>query len=429
MGLFDNIFNKKQIKASEKSTGYFKTLTAYSPVFTSWGGQLYESELVRAAIDARARHISKLKVEVMGSARPSLQTKMRIAPNEFQTWSQFLYRLSTILDMQNTAFIVPVSDIYGSITGYFPVLPSQCEIVDYQKNAWLRYHFQNGSTAAVPLAECGIMTKYQYKDDFFGERNTALSSTMSLIDLQHQGIEEAVKSSASYRFMAQVNNFTKADDLAKERKRFTSENLSSESDGGGLLLFPNTYTNIQQIKNTAYTIDADQMKLIQTNVFNYYGVNEEILQNSADGDALDAFFNGAIEPFSIQLSDVMTQMTFSKREIASGTSIVVTSNRLMYMSIDKKISLIRELGDRGFITINEAREMLNLAPLDNEGGLRPVRGEYYQMDDSGMMEEDLEEEEMEEDIEDEELEEEEEIEEEPDEIDEQFEKLKKELGI
>lgn len=429
MGLFDNIFNKKQITASSKANGYFKTLTAYSPVFTSWSGQLYESELVRSAIDARARHISKLKVEVIGSARPTLQTKLRVAPNEFQTWGQFLYRLSTILDMQNTAFIVPVTDDYGSISGYYPVLPSQCEIVQFKNQPWLRYHFQSGNTAAVPIDECGILTKYQYKDDFFGERNTALASTMSLIDLQHQGISEAVKSSASYRFMAQVNNFTKSEDLAKERKRFSAENLASDADGGGLLLFPNTYTNIQQIKNSSYTIDAEQMKLIQTNVYNYFGVNEQILQNSADGDMLDAFFNGAIEPFSIQLSEVLTSMTFTNREISAKNTITVTSNRLMYMSIDKKISLIRELGDRGFITINEAREMLNLAPLDNEGGLRPVRGEYYQMNDSGeydIAEEEIDEEDVEEDYEEEF---EEDVEEEPDEIEEEFEKLKKELGI
>ena len=99
MGLFDSIF-KKQAQVKELN-GMWQTLTAYQPSFTTWRGQLYESELVRSAIDAKARHISKLKVEVKGAAKPKLQTKLKQGPNEFQTWSQFLYRTSTILDMQN----------------------------------------------------------------------------------------------------------------------------------------------------------------------------------------------------------------------------------------------------------------------------------------------------------------------------------------
>ena len=100
MSLFDFLFKKKEIEVAYHNDGYFKTLTAYQPHFTTWGGELYESALVRSAIDARARHVSKLKVEIQGSARPTLQTKLRLKPNNWQTWSQFLYRTSTILDMQ-----------------------------------------------------------------------------------------------------------------------------------------------------------------------------------------------------------------------------------------------------------------------------------------------------------------------------------------
>ena len=110
MGLFESVFGTKK-KTEIKADSYFKTLTAYAPVFHSWNGSLYESELVRSAIDARARHIAKLRVEVIGSARPTLATKLKVRPNSFQTWYQFMYRLSTILDMHNTAFIVPSGNV------------------------------------------------------------------------------------------------------------------------------------------------------------------------------------------------------------------------------------------------------------------------------------------------------------------------------
>lgn len=199
MGLFESIFGSKK-KDEVKVDSTFKTLTAYTPVFHSWNGSLYESELVRSAIDARARHIAKLRVEVIGSARPSLAVRLKVRPNSFQTWYQFMYRLSTILDMHNTAFIVPVVDKYGDTVGMFPVLPTKCEILQTKNGTpVLRYEFADREKAACYLSECGIMTKFQYKSDFFGERNSALESTMKLIDMQEQGIVEAIKNGATDR--------------------------------------------------------------------------------------------------------------------------------------------------------------------------------------------------------------------------------------
>lgn len=386
MGLLDSIFrpdkNRAEQEALKSAKATFKTLTAYRPAFTTWRGAIYESDLVRAAIDARARHISKLKVEVHGAAKPGLQAKLRQGPNQWQTWSQFLYRVSTILDAseRSTCIIVPVLDEYLVTTGYFPVLPDKCEVVEFEGEPWIRYKFAHGQTAATRMADCAILTKYQYKNDFFGDGNHALDETMKLVHIQNEGIEEAVKNSATYRFMAQVNNFTMADDLANERKRFTKENLVADAEAGGLLLFPNTYQNIQQIKSTPYTVDAQQMELIKTNVANYFGVNEHVMQNLATADELDAFFNGAIEPFAIQFSEAMTKAIFTERERAQGSHLIANANRLQYMSTTAKVQMAKELLDRGVMTINEARELFNYADMEG-GDVAPIRGEYKATED------------------------------------------------
>lgn len=378
MGLFESIFGSKKTETI-KADSYFKTLTAYSPVFHSWNGSLYESELVRSAIDARARHIAKLKVEVIGSARPTLATKLKAKPNSFQTWYQFMYRLSTILDMHNTAFIVPVVDKYGDTVGMFPVLPTKCEILQTKDGTpVLKYEFSDRQTGACYLSECGIMTKFQYKSDFFGEKNTALNPTMDLIDMQGQGIKEAIKNGATYRFMARTNNFTKTEDLKKERQRFSEENFSKEAGAGGLLLFPNTYSDIQQIKTSPYTINPEERKMIQDNVYNLYAVNEDIIQSKAVGDKWNAFYESVVETFAIQFSEVTTLMFFSEREQSFGSKIVATSNRLQYMSNSDKLKVSAQMADRGLMTINEIRDIWNLPPVE-DGDVRTVRGEYYTM--------------------------------------------------
>lgn len=383
MALFDKIFQPKKATESKKALqqgGIFATLKTYKPVFTDWKGEIYESELVRAAIDARARHISKLKVETFGTANPSLQAKLATGPNQWQVWSQFLYRTSTILDIHNTAFIVPVFDESMVITGYYTVLPDKAEIVEYKGEPWIRYRFSHGQVAAVELRKCGVLTKFQYKDDFFGSTNAPLDEVMKLIAIQDEGIEAAVKNSAHYRFMAQANNFAKAEDLAKERIRFSQENFSADAEGGGLLLFPNTYTNIQQIKAQPFTVDADQMRMIDENVENYFGVNAKILRNEATGDELDAFYNGAIEPFQIQFSEVMTKAIFSERERSLGSHVMATANRLQYMTTTAKVNMAQQLLDRGVMSINEARELFNYPAVDG-GDVRTIRGEYKNADD------------------------------------------------
>lgn len=388
MGFFDLFFKKAPKPKESQYEGKFKMLSGYEPTFTSWRGGLYENELIRSAINARATHISKLKFEIKGSAKPALQNKLLKGPNQYQTWSQFLYRTSTILDVHNTAFIVPIYDDYGEISGVFCPLPARCEIAQYNDKPWLRYEFTFGQKAAIELENTGILTKFQYKSDMFGESNAALDPTMELIHIQNQGIEEGVKSAATYRFYAQVNNFSKANDLAEERKRFSEENFSKDAQGGGLLLFPNTYTNINQVKSEPFVVQADEMKLIEKNVYQYFMVNEDVLQNKAYGDAWSAFYEGAIEPFAIQFSDVMTRMLFTFREQGAGNMIMLTANRLQYMTNKDKLDVSSQLLDRGIISINDARQIWNLPPVD-DGDLRIIRGEYYGANDklSGTKEE------------------------------------------
>ena len=380
MSLFDRIFRPDEAKKSDEALNnartLFQTLTAYQPVFTNWGGAIYESEIVRSAIDARARHISKLKIETVGTANPSLQSKLRQGPNQWQTWSQFLYRASTILDVNNNCCIVPVFDDRMIITGLFPVLPSMCTLVEYDGEIWIRYKFSSGQVGAVEFRKCAVLTKHQYRDDFFGSSNVPLHETMQLIHIQNQGIEEAVKNTSTFRFMAQLSNFAKPEDLSKERERFTAENLSTESDAGGFLLFPNTYKDIKQVDVKPYTVDADQMEQIRQNVYNYFGVNEDVLQNKAYGDAWSAFYEGAVEPFAIQFSEAVTKAVFSERERAQGSEVIATSNRLQYMSNADKLNVSSQLLDRGIFSINDVRDIWNLPHVEG-GDERIIRGEYY----------------------------------------------------
>ena len=374
MGAFDKIFGKW--KEKKQVNGYFKMLDGYTPIFSSYDGGVYEMELTRACIHTFANHCSKLRPTATGAGAKGITALLEGKPNPFMTSAQFVYKVATIYDTQNTCFIVPLLDDLEKVVGYYPVNPQQTEIIEVGGEPYLRYTFKTGEKAAIELARCGVVSKYLYNSDIKGENNAALRPTLQLLNVQNQGIAEGIKNSASFRFMATVNNFTKGKDLANERKKWVEENLGTEA--GGLALFPNTYTNVQQIQSAAKVVDPEQMEIIQTRVLNYFGSNEDVLQNKTVGDAWSAYYEGKIEPFALQLSQAMTCMTFSRMEMARGNAVVWSANRLQYMTNTDKLQVSSQMFDRGILTTNDVMDIWNL-PHVPDGDKRYIRKEYTEV--------------------------------------------------
>jgi hypothetical protein len=379
MGLIDRIFGKRK-PAGEKPLTTVETFTAYSPVFTSWGGQLYESALVREAIYAKARHIMKLQFNMIGSAKRSLYNAVKVRPNPWSTWPEYLERCNNIYETQNNLIIVPVLDEYGETKGFWPVFPAGCEVKESAGEPFLLFQMANGQTRAMELNRCTIIKKHQLKNDFFGENNAVLTPTMELIHTFEESIEEGVKNAASYRFMAQVTNYMFDEDLAKERKRF--DKLNFQTGGGGLLLLNNNVTNVKQLEAAKNLVDKDQQELIERNVWRYFGVSEAVIMNTATPEQLGTFFDGEVETFAIKMSEGMSGMIYTDREQTAGNKVMLTANRLQYMSIADKVNVAQQLGDRGALMIDEIRELFNYAPLpEGSGQHAPIRGEYYMVDE------------------------------------------------
>ena len=373
------IFGRREQPKALANAKQFKLLEGYTPAFTTWRGSVYESELIRASLDAWGRHAAKLKPNIKGTAHPELTARMKVRPNAFQEWTKFLYQTATILGARNNSFLVKTRDEYGNPTGIIGVIPESWELVEYQGEPWIRFMLANNKRRAERLSETGIMTRYQYKNELFGESNEAMKPVLDLISIQRQGIEEGIRNGASYRFYAQSDNWASDEDLGEEMTRFNKVTFGNKKNAGGVLLFPNTYTNIQPIKAESYKVDADQEKLIKENVFDYFAVNEDILQNKAFGDDWLAFYEGFVEWFALQLGEVISGMIYSDRERgAYANQVFFTSNRLQYMSNADKLNAIQTYADRGLMTRNELREISNLPPLPEPYGSQiPARGEYY----------------------------------------------------
>ena len=285
---------------------------------------------------------------------------------------QLIYDEATLKVVYDTA-----EDEAGNLCGWYPIRPQRCEVVEAAGRVYLRYLFANGEYGAIEFERVGIMTDFEYSDDLFGEDNTTLKPTMQLIHTQNEGIINAVKNSANIRFLAKVANMLKPEDIKKERERFTEDNLSADNKSG-MIIYDNKFSDLKQVESKPYTPNALQMQQIQDSVCTHFGTSMDILQNKFDENTWNAYYEGKIEPFAIQLSLVMTNMTFTKREIAQGNAIVFSANRLQYASNATKLQVSTQLFDRALLCRNDVMDIWNMAHV--EGGEKYyIRKEYTEV--------------------------------------------------
>lgn len=391
MGLLDKIFGKKaQVSQPAPSVGW-KTFTELNPVFSSYEGGIYEMEIIRAVIQRFSDACSKLKPEVRGvenlntlnginegdtrvTSMDSIQRIIKTNPNSMMTWPQFLSRCATLYEVDDTIFIAKV---YGrdmrTVKGVYPVVCAFAEVVDAYGEPYVRFHYATGDTMAVELSDVAIISKFQYRSEFFGEPN-CLDPTMQLIHAQNEAQENAIKNGAKVRFIGKLTGQVREDDMAKKRERFMEDNFAN-SNNGGMMVYDQTWDNVQQIQPQSYTMSSDEMALINNNVYNYFGINEDILQNHYSEDTWGAWYEGRIEPFAVKLGEALTRLIYTDTQIAKGKHIEFSANRLAYASNASKRNMVRDMVDRGLMSINEGREVLQLPPVV-DGDIRVIRGEY-----------------------------------------------------
>ena len=314
----------------------------------------------------------------MDGAEKGLKHIFAISPNPWQTTSQFLYRLATLLETDTTAFIIPILDEEGKrIMGFFPAKVSDAKIKQYRGREFYEFTFPTGKRAAIEAEYVGVLTKFQYQDDFFGAGNKPLSPTMEMINTNAQGVVEGIKSSAAIRFMAMLAGAFKTKTIEEARADFVKYNLNNNRTG--VMMFDEKYRDVKQIESKAILVDADQLQQIKNNAYTYFGTCEKILMNNYDEDTWASYYEGKIEPFAVQLSEVLTKIVYSVRELAFGSRIIVTASRLDHASNKSKLDTVVQLFDRGMMTQNDGRAVFGMEPVEG-GDVLYIRKEYAEVD-------------------------------------------------
>lgn len=384
MGLLSRFFPRRDAvpQGPPPPTGY-RTFTEYAPAFQTWDGTLYEQLLTRTAVERFSVACSSLKPEVVGSPRtkPRVRAMFESVPNDYQTWPTFVGLVATRYEADTTAYVLPELDRDLNVMSLHSVKPLYVEVCEYKGEPYGIFHLASGGVIVIEWRFVCILAKYQYVSDYFGGGNLALDPTLALMDAQRQAEELAVKNGARIRFIGQVTSLTHEDDLRKKRDRFAADNLGP-NNRSGLMIYDSSFNKIEQIKEDRFTLDPDEMSRIENNVFDYFNTNRNIIQNSFTEDQWNAYYEGKVEPFAVKLSEGLSNILFTPVERRHGNRCMFSSSRLQYASNGTKRAIVSDMVDRGLMTINEGREILQLRPIEG-GDVRLVRGEFYQVDEQG----------------------------------------------
>jgi len=374
LALFDRKERKKIEKIEQGVAEYFSIINAYTPAYKTFSGGVYEMELTRAAIHAKANTVARLKPVVNGSGNKAIERMLQYNPNPLMDTKKYLYRIATMLFVNNNAFIAPMyDDMRQKVIGLYPLHPEKCQLKKYNGDLWLVYEFARGDYGAIEFAKCGRLNQYQNKDEIFGENNSPMNPTLQMMNAQDQAIVNAVKNSADIKFRAKLAQSLRQEDIDKEREKFVKRNFTENNSN--VLLIDAKYADVKQMESKQFTVDDKQMSQIRDNVFDYFGVSEGILQGKYTSDEFNAFYESQIEPVALELSLQHTNMLFTPHEVAFGNEVVFTANRFNFLSSSEKVTMIQTLFDRGLLTPNEAREIINMSPIDN-GDNFYIRKEY-----------------------------------------------------
>jgi HK97 family phage portal protein len=375
--LFDRIFGRQTTPNAMQS---LRMMNEFTPTFTMLN-DAYDSDVVRSAVDAIARNAGKLKPKhirrMNGAVTPTnsnLEYLLSVRPNPYMDGYSFLYKVVTQLYMQNNSYIFIDWSDNGQVKAFYPVNAHQVEFVEAQGQIFVKFRFLGGQQVTLPYQEIIHLRRFFYKNDLYGESSArALMPTLELINTTNEGLVNAVKSSAALRGLLKFSAMMKPEDMKKQRDAFVTDYLDISNNGG--VAATDSKAEYMPLSNDPKMIDAKQMELIEDKVYKYFNVNTAIVKSDYSEQQWNAFYESVLEPIAIQLSLEFTSKVFTDREQGWGNEIMFEANRLQYASNQTKISLVQTLMDRGLMSMNEAREIFNLAPIE-DGDKRIVSLNY-----------------------------------------------------
>lgn len=396
MGWLDRLFRK-----SPKNAKYAPTFDGWMPIYSQFGTNIYASDVVQQALKCivdeikklKPAHVRKINNDVV-PVKSDLQDVLN-SPNQLMTASEFLEKVTWLLLLNYNAFIIPtyytwVDEKTGVERRYYdsmyPINPTQVDFIeDASGRLFVKFWFWNGETTTIPYDDV-IHIKYNYAlNEYMGGNrfgqpdHEALLGTLDLNNTMLQGIAKAMNSSYAVNGVIKYNTMLDDGSMAANIAKLEQDLQNSKSGilpldlKGEFIAFP------KDIK----LVDEGTLKFIDEKILRNWGIPLAILTGDYTKEQYEAFYQKALEPLIIAISQAFTKKVFTSRERAFGNEVKFYPKDLIFMTTTQKLELVNLLAPTGSIYENEKRTMFGLMPLPELEGKRYMSLNWVDADLAG----------------------------------------------
>lgn len=368
--LFNMIFGNKIENITNETI--LKLLNGYNATYTDISNDIENNIIARQCINTIATHCAKMmpkhyqqEGEIKNNINGEINYIISTKPNPFMSVYDFIYKVISILLAQNNEYIYIDIDNKGHLRGLYPLNPIFCTLVEYQNEVWLKFQFLDGNIYYAEYSKIIHLRNFYTKHDFYGDTNQVLDSAIETQTVVDDGIKNAIKISASLRGILKATNAILKDKDIKTMKEDFVKSLLSSTDGIGSL---DSRMDFKEINLNPVLLEKEQLEIVNGNIYAYFMISENIVKSKYTADEWNAFYESVLESRAIQMGQAFTNAIFNEKAIKDGHKIEFSVNRIKYAKTETKISLIKEAGALGLITVDEGREILDLPALGGEEG-------------------------------------------------------------
>ena len=373
MGFFDRFKRKPEAEARERNQGKSIPITINCWNYRRFHGELLDIDAVVACIDALARNLAKMRLTAIRQVKDSVavtETTSDVArvlkkPNPYMTQYDFIYKVAALYFASNNVFIWPEYED-GKLIALWPINYTRFKLYEKDGIKVARFELHHNHYYTVPYSDLIHLRNHYFNDELYGDENSPFSPIAELMHAQNQGIIEGIKSSALIRGLLIAAGVMKEEDITKARERFIEENLDAKNNGGVMII--DGKFDYKNIESKPYIIDADTRNQTRQSTFDYFGVNEDFVQNKFTAEKYESIYEGKLEPFAIMFTDALTAFLFTERELGFGNEVHANMNKVKYQSTSAVVSIVNATKELGLFTRDEYREMLGYEPLGPERG-------------------------------------------------------------
>ena len=260
-------------------------------------------------------------------------------------------------------------DDYGNCIGLYPVPNCGSEAVESDGRLYIKFYLPNGTQLVASWEDLIVLRKDFCNSDIYGDDNSAILTSLELLNTTSEGMANAIKSTANLRgIVKSTKAMLSPEDQKKMKDQFVADYLALENSSGIAVL--DATQEFVPVTMQPVIANYKNVEELRNNIYRYWGISEKIVTCTANADEREAFYERHVETFLLALSLEHTNKIFTDRQRSIATEIIFESNRMSYMSMTEKLALV-SMVDRGAMTPNEWRQALNLAPI--EGGDTPIR--------------------------------------------------------